>query len=284
MDRDAGVAEHGLGARGGDGEVVAGLERRRPPLVVPGDGVLVGRAVLQRVAQAPEVAPLLDLLDLEVGDRRLEMRVPVDEALAAEDQPPLVERHERAQHRVVEVALLARRRARGARHGEGVAREVERVPEPLALLEDRAARLRLPLPDLGDEGLAPHLAAARAAGLRQLALHHHLRRDPGVVEAGLPEHVRPPHPVPAREHVHQRVVERVPHVQRAGDVRRRQQDGEGLRRLAVRARLRVGARGEGARLLPERGDARLDRAGVEGLVHGHGVRSPARSLERSALS
>ena len=56
MHRDGGVAEHGLGPRGGDDDecrCIVGIE---------------GRA-LDRIAQVPEVALHLDLLDLEVGDR-----------------------------------------------------------------------------------------------------------------------------------------------------------------------------------------------------------------------
>ena len=44
--------------------------------------------------------------------------------------------------------------------------------------------LRLPLPDLREERLAPHLAAAPVARLRQLALDDHLRRDAGMVLPG----------------------------------------------------------------------------------------------------
>jgi hypothetical protein len=122
-----------------------------------------------------------------------------------------------------------------------------------------------PLPDLLDEGLAPHLAPPRVPRLSQLALDDHLRGDAGVIEAGLPEHVEALHPLPAGERVHQRVVERVAHVERAGDVRGRQEDAEGLG-----TRLGVRAHGEGARLLPQRRDARLVGRGIEGLVHRHG--------------
>ncbi len=193
------------------------------------------------------------------------MRVPVHQPLAAVDQPALVERDEGAQDRVVEVALLARRRARRARHREGVAAQVEAVAEPARLLEDRAAGLALPVPDLRREGLAAELAAAGIARLRQLALDDHLRRDAGMVEARLPQHVAALHPPPAGQDVHQRVVERVAHVQRAGDVRRRQQDRERLR-----ARLRVRAGGESAGLLPQRRDPGLLGMRVEGLFHRHG--------------
>ena len=58
----------------------------------------------------------------------------------------------------------------------------------------------------------------------ELALDDHLRGDAGVVGAGLPQRVIAAHAVVARQRVHERVLERVAHVQRAGDVRRRQHD------------------------------------------------------------
>ncbi len=62
-------------------------------------------------------------------------------------------------------------------------------------------------------------------------LHHGLRRDAGVIGAGHPEGVVALHAPPADQHVLQRVIECVAHVQRAGHVGRRNDDGE---RLAVR--------------------------------------------------
>ena len=61
----------------------------------------------------------------------------------------------------------------------------------------------------------------------ELALHHHLGGDAGVVRARLPQRVVAAHAVVAREHVHERVLEGMAHVQRAGDVRRRNRDGVG---------------------------------------------------------
>ena len=78
------------------------------------------------------------------------------------------------------------------------------------------------------------------------------------------------HPVPARQDVHQRVVEGVPHMQAAGDVRRRQQDAE---RLGARLGVRAGA--EGVRRLPGGADRRLGGRGVEGLFHRHRGSVPA---------
>src|SRR5262249_37892826 len=66
------------------------------------------------------------------------------------------------------------------------------------------------------------------------------------------------HAVIADERVHQRLLERVPHVQRAGDVRRRQLDA--VRRLVMVAVAEVPAR------LPAPVPALLDRRRLEALV------------------
>ena len=62
----------------------------------------------------------------------------------------------------------------------------------------------------------------------QLALDHHLRGDAGVVGADHPQRILAAQPLVADHDVLQRVVERVADVQRAGDVGRRVDDGEGL--------------------------------------------------------
>jgi hypothetical protein len=63
--------------------------------------------------------------------------------------------------------------------------------------------------------------------LFQLALDDVLGRDAGVVGAGDPEGIEALHPFIADEDVLERVVERVPHVEGAGDVGRGDDDGEG---------------------------------------------------------
>ena len=67
------------------------------------------------------------------------------------------------------------------------------------------------------------------AFLLEIAHHDHLGGDAGVVGAGLPQHVVALHAPPADQHVLQRVVERVAHVQAARDVGRR--DHDAVRRL-----------------------------------------------------
>ena len=58
----------------------------------------------------------------------------------------------------------------------------------------------------------------------KLALDDHLRRDAGVVGSRLPQHVAAAHALEAHENILQRIVERVPHMERARHVRWRDYD------------------------------------------------------------
>ncbi len=152
-------------------------------------------------------------------------------------------------------------------HREAFARPVAGGAEPLQLIDDDAAALGLPLPDPLEEFLAPHLAAARLLPLHQLPLDHHLGGDAGVIGARLPQHIAAAHPLEAAEDVLQGVVERVPHMQRAGHVRRRDHDRERRGVAAVRppGRKRAG-------ILPDQGHAGFDVGGlVVFLDHGGAI-------------
>ncbi len=233
MDRHGSVAEHGLWPRGGDHDVL---------VVGPIDGI----------AQAPHVTLDLDVLDLQVRDRGLQFRMPVHQPLVAIDQALLVQGDEHLAHRCREARI----------QGEALAAPVAGSAEAPQLAHDGAAGLRLPGPDLLQERLAAHLAAADVALLGQLALHHHLGGDAGVVGARQPQGGLAAHALEPGEHVLQRVVQGMADVQRAGDVRRRDDDAEGCSGG-------IGHRRKGARRLPLLIEARLDGAGIKGLFQ-HG--------------
>ncbi len=172
MHGDRGVAQHGLGPRGRDGD----------------EGVV---EPLQRIFEIPQLALDLDLLHLDVGERGQELGVPMDQPLVLVDQAGLVELHEHFEH--------------GARqrfvHGEALPRPIARRAQSPELPGDGAAGFLLPFPHALDEGLATHGAPARLLALHQLALDHHLGRDPGMIGAGLPEHVASAHALEPHQHV-----------------------------------------------------------------------------------
>ncbi len=164
------------------------------------------------------------LQHFEIGDRGVQHGVPIDETLVLIDQPLAIELDEHLQHRARKPFV----------EREPLARPVAGGPQPLQLLDDDPAQLGLPLPDALEKFLAAHLAAARLLAFHQLALDHHLRRYAGVIGAGLPQHILALHARVTRENVLQRVVERVPHMQRARDIGRRNDDGIGRGAGALR--------------------------------------------------
>ena len=137
-------------------------------------------AIHQRVAAVPQLPGLLLGDHLEVGDGGAQLRVPVDEALAAVDQPLAVQAHEDFPHRAREAFV----------HREALTRPVQRHAEAAHLAGDGTARFLFPTPDAFDEGLAPQ-GLARLAGALQLPLDHHLGGDAGVVGAALPQRAAP---------------------------------------------------------------------------------------------
>jgi hypothetical protein len=115
---------------------------------------------------------------------------------------------------------------------------------------------------MGQEFLPAEIAALDL-GFGQFALDHHLRGDARMVGARLPERVETAHPVPAGQHVLQRVVEGMAHMQDAGHVGRRDHDRERLGPgLAFAPALKAPASSQAACRYGPRPRC------VEGLVHG----------------
>ena len=178
----------------------------------------VAAAVGQRIADIPQVAGLVGVLDLGVGQSRHAVRAPVDDAAALVDQALVIQ--------------LAERLAHGARaplvHREAVAAPVAGRAHLLLLLDDAVAVFLLPRPDALEELLTAEVIAGQALLFAQVFLDLDLRGDAGVVGAGQPQRLVALHPLEAGQDILQRAVERVAHVQLAGDIRRRHDDREGL--------------------------------------------------------
>jgi hypothetical protein len=195
----------------GDGHV--GRNGRRPRRRDP-DAALPLR---ERVGDVREPVVALHVNELEVGERRLVERAPVDDPVRTVDVVLAIE-VDKPPHDGAHVVVV---------HGEALAAVVERGAHPPELGHDRPPVQAEPLPDPRLEGLAPELLP-RCPLAQEVLLHHILGRDPSMVVAGLEESVVPLHAPPADERVGQGELERVAHVQLAGDVRRRVGDREGL--------------------------------------------------------
>jgi hypothetical protein len=120
------------------------------------------------------------------------------------------------------------------------------------------------MPRRGGEKLPTHRSPVGLLSLHQHSLDNHLRGDPCMVGAGLPENVAAVHPLIAAKNVLQRGVEGVAHVEIAGHIGRRDDDTKRLRSGAIGT-----PRAERSGFLPKRGNADLDRFGVKRFVH-HG--------------
>ena len=205
---DGGVGEHRLRPHRGDGQHPVGALDR----------------VIDRVERVLDLA----VLDLEVGDRRVRARVPVDHVVVAVDVALVVELLEDAVDGL-DVALVQR---------EALALVVAGGAEPLVLLDDPRAVLLAPLPDPLDELLAPEVVPRDPFGPQHF-LDHRLRRDPRMVGAQDPERVPPPHPVHPHQRVLHRPIQRVPHMQRPGHIGRRNSNREILLRRTLGLRVEV---------------------------------------------
>ncbi len=233
------VAQHGFRAGGGHRQAA--------------------RSIGQRVGDVPQRAVFFFALDFQVGHCGLQLGVPVHQALAAVDQALLVQLHEGVGDHLGELVV----------HGEVFTAPVHAVAHAAHLRGDGVAGLFLPLPNLAHKVLArlgrggAHVVAADALFL-QLALHHDLRGDARVVGARHPHRVETAHAVVAREAVHDRLVERMAHVQRARHIGGRQLDGEGgLARLrSARATVACGAV---SALFPFGAPVGFQRSGFKGL-------------------
>mmetsp|Transcript_40371 Transcript_40371/g.126313 ORF Transcript_40371/g.126313 Transcript_40371/m.126313 type:complete len:470 (-) Transcript_40371:49-1458(-) len=214
-----GVAEHGLEARRGHDDLLVGG-------VAVGVGHLVREAreraelvlVAVGVPRHGAEGAALDVLglDLDLGDGRAQRAAPVHEARAAVEDAGLVEAHEGLRDGAAEVGV----------HGEGLARPVHGAAQEAQLRRDAVAVLLLPGPDAAQELLAPEVVPRDALLLHELLLHHGLRRDAGVVRAGDVQRHVAAHAVPAREAVLDGRRQRVPEVQAARHVRRRDHHDE----------------------------------------------------------
>ena len=228
VDRDGDIAQHRLGSCGGDDEVTA--------------------AVGERIAQVPERTVFFGVEHFQIGHGGLQHRIPVHEPLAAVDQTFVMQAYEHLGDGARETLV----------HGETVARPIDRGAKPAHLTCDGATGLAFPLPDPLDESFPTETCAGQAFSLEP-PLHDHLRGDTGMVGAWLPQRRIAAHTAVAGECVHDGVLERMPHVQRARDVRRRDDDA-----IARSVPLRC----EEAGGLPLRVEALLDVGRRVDLVHG----------------
>ena len=175
------------------------------------------RRTFNRVTDVIHVT--LDVLrqNFQIGNRGVEFRVPVYKALITVDQAFLMQLDKRLTHGFVQAFI----------HCKTFTRPVRRRAQTAQLINNGTARLFFPLPDLFEESLAAQITAIDPLS-RQLTLDDHLGRDTGMVGTRLPQRILAVHAVIAHEDIVQRIIQRMPHMQAAGHVRRRHHDCEGF--------------------------------------------------------
>ena len=222
VHRDGRIAQHGLRACRGHRDVI--------------------RAFGQRVPNGPQLCLPLFMDHFQIADHRAAARAGIRHVAAAIDQPLAVEARKSLNH-----GLRV-----GRVHGEAQARPVAGGAGADHVIEDGAAALFLPLPAAFEKLFPPHghagflpLAPPDDLGLlagfevrlqfaADFPLHNHLRGDAGVVGPRQPEHFAALHAAVAHEDVDLRMLEHVPHVERAGDVGRRDDERVALARCVIR--------------------------------------------------
>ena len=226
----AGIAQHGLRTGGGDDHALT--------------------AVRAGVADVPQMAGLLLIFHFRVGQGGLAFRAPVDNAVAAIDQPFFVQAHEHLAHGLI-AALV---------HSEALPAPVAAGAQTALLAVDPSAVFLFPCPRALQKALAPHHFLGQA--LFGHGVHHlHLRGDGSVVRAGQPQGGVALHAVVTNRRILQKAVHGMAHMQLAGDVGRRHDDGKGL--FALHA-----VRHERAAVLPHFVELILDLLRIVHLFHG----------------
>ena len=178
------------------------------------------RHAFHRVAQIPQAALHFLAFDFQIGNRGQEFRVPIHQSLVTIDEALGVQRHEYFAHCCRKPLV----------HREAFTRPIERCAKPAQLPRNGTARFRLPFPHALQESLAPHAAAVWLLLFGQQAFHDDLRRNAGMVRARLPQGIAPLHAPPADQHILQGIIQRMADMQAARHIRRRDHDGEGVRR------------------------------------------------------
>mmetsp|Transcript_22499 Transcript_22499/g.27767 ORF Transcript_22499/g.27767 Transcript_22499/m.27767 type:complete len:248 (-) Transcript_22499:125-868(-) len=195
------------------------------------------------------------MLDLLIGEGRVQMAAPVDEAGVTIDKTLLIHAHEGLNDSGVAHFI----------EGEGEALPVDRDAHAAELVVDLAAIFVFPVPDALHELFAAEVMPRELLRLPQLLLDDALSSDTGVIATWEPERLVAGHAAPPHDGVLDGKHESVAQVESTRHVRGR--DHHHIRLLLlVQHLLRI--RVEESLLLPPGVPGCLDLLGVVGLFHG----------------
>ena len=199
MNGDGSVSEHCLGARRCHGDIFA-------------------VASLDGIADMPECALFILVLDLGIRESRGAVRAVVYDAQSAVDKPFIVERNEVFLYSGAERIV----------HCEAQAAPVAGGAEGFELVDDAVAVFLFPFPDKLGKFLSAEVIAGEPLFLAEVFLDLYLRGDAGMVCAGNPERAVALHALEADERILKSLIERMTHMKLPRYIGRRDNDGEGL--------------------------------------------------------
>ena len=185
--------------------------------------------------------------NFKVRNCALELRIPVDQALAAVDEAFFVKFHESFNDNLRELRV----------HREVKAIPIHAVTHTAHLLQNRAAGELLPFPDFRNEVFTLHVSTGDAF-LFKLAFYNDLSGNAGMICARQPHCVVARHAVIAGKRIHYGLIKGMAHVQDACNVGRGELNGKS--RL-----FRIKAGFEAAALFPGRVPARFNFIGFKTL-------------------
>src|SRR5207302_7461779 len=132
--------------------------------------------LLQRQSHKAQRSLLINVVDLQVGERTHAARTPVDDTLASINQPFFIEAHKHFAHSLRQALV----------QGKALTGPIARNPQPALLVLNAMLILMYPLPDALKECFAANSVSVCSL-FRQQALHDSLRSYTGMIFAGYPQ-------------------------------------------------------------------------------------------------
>ncbi len=201
--RQSGITEHGFRAGGGNYHMIFSISSFC--------------ALGKRITEIPEGAIFFFINNFQVGNRGMQFRVPVHQALAAIDQFFIVEADKHFGYSFGQPFI----------HGETFPGPVHGGAKPAHLSCNGITALFFPLPDFIDKLVTAQIMFTQAFPL-QLSFNNHLGGNTGMVGTNLPQGVFPQHALITDHGIHNGLLKTMPHMQAARDIGRRDHDAIGI--------------------------------------------------------
>ena len=195
------------------------------------DNDSLGGIIQKRITDIMHNAVFFFADDFQIGNGGEHYRIPINQTLAAINQTFVIQAHKNIINHFRQTFV----------HRKTLARPIASGADAAHLRSDNITRLFLPLPCITQKLLARKCFRINAA-LFQIAGDNNLRGDSGMVGACLPQYIFTAHFLAPHQSIHQRMLKSMPHVQSAGNIRRRQDNTIIAVLVALRLRIKTSRR------------------------------------------